>query len=381
MDKRPFAVLGLFDDPQCLMDAIAFLKGKVSGRLEAYTPYPIHGIDKALGLKKSPVAGMVFVMGVIGALAGIGLELWTSAIDYPLMTAGKPFWSWQAFVPIMFEVTVLFATFTAGLGALLLLNRLPYFRHPMLRARSMPLITRDKFALAVEFEGKELDIDGITALLNKTGARSTEVVEAPLLTAPMSADFLLRGLSAIALACLVAGYLTYWGSKLFPVSVPMVHMLDQPRVDAQRESRYFADGFGMRLPVPGTVARGYLPYSIKTQDEAAVLVNPLPMTAAVLARGRQVFDTYCAVCHGPVGNGVSALTAAYGAKPANLTAQTIRDYPDGKIFHVVTAGKNAMPNYAAELDAGDRWSAVHYVRALQRALNARDSDLPKEVRK
>ena len=62
--------------------------------------------------------------------------------------------------------------------------------------------------------------------------------------------------------CLVAGYLTYWGVKLFPVAVPMVHMLDQPRLDPQRESAFFQDGFGMRMPVAGTVARGHMPFTV-----------------------------------------------------------------------------------------------------------------------
>ena len=88
----------------------------------------------------------------------------------------------------------------------------------------------------------------------------------------------------------------------------------------------------------------------------------------------------CSPCHGLLGNGVPSLTPAYGAKPANLTSQTIRDYPDGKIYHVIVSGKNAMPNYAAELTQDERWAAVHYVRALQRALNARDSDIPEETR-
>jgi hypothetical protein len=164
--ERVFSVLGLFDSAQLLVRAIPEVKAKAAGRLEAYSPFPIHGIDKALGLRKSPIAGMVLVMGIVGALAGLGFELWTSGVDYPLMTMGKPYFSWEAFIPIMFEIMVLFACFTAGLGMLLLLNRLPFFRHPMLRSASMPLITRNKFALAVESNGEVLDIASITETLN-----------------------------------------------------------------------------------------------------------------------------------------------------------------------------------------------------------------------
>src|SRR5512136_2700286 len=98
-DKGAFSILGLFDSAELLMKAIPEVKGKVAGRLEAYTPYPIHGIDKALGLRKSPVGGMVLIMGIIGAISGMAFELWTSGVDYPLTTAGKPHFSWEAFVP------------------------------------------------------------------------------------------------------------------------------------------------------------------------------------------------------------------------------------------------------------------------------------------
>jgi len=155
----------------------------------------------------------------------------------------------------------------------------------------------------------------------------------------------------------------------------MSHMLDQPRLDPQGSSKFFKDGHGMRQPVAGTVARGYLPLGLATQDEAANLLNPLPRTDQVLAVGKQKFTERCAVCHGSLATGVGSLTAAYGAKPANLQSQQIRDYPDGKIYWVIVNGKNAMPSHAADLNVDQRWAVVHYVRALQRAQNAHDDDV------
>ena len=104
-------------------------------------------------------------------------------------------------------------------------------------------------------------------------------------------------------------------------------------------------------------------------------MNPLPRTSSVLNQGRQAFNNYCSVCHGILGNGTPTLTAAYGAKPANLVANKIIEYPDGKLYHVIMTGKNAMPSYAADLSEDERWSAVHYVRVLQRSMNARDDDI------
>jgi cytochrome c5 len=374
-ETKVFSVLGLFDSAPLLLQAIPEVKAKVTARLEAYSPFPIHGIDKALGLRKSPVTGMVLIMGIIGAMSGIGLQLWTSGVDYPQMTAGKPYFSWEAFIPIMFEMMVLFACFTAGLGMLLLLNRLPFFRHPMLRSNSIAYITRDKFALAAESNGEPLDVDAIASALQQAGAVSVEVIEAPESVPPVSPKFLLAVLLVTGISSAIAGYATYWAIKLFPVSVPMAHMLDQPRLGPQRLSAFFKDGFGMRMPVPGTVARGSLPYSIGSEEAAGVLVNPLPRTERVLQQGRQAYRNYCSVCHGILGNGAPTLTAAYSAKPANLVSRTLIDLPDGKIYHVIVAGKNAMPAYAGDLNEDERWAAVHYVRVLQRALNARDEDL------
>jgi mono/diheme cytochrome c family protein len=260
---------------------------------------------------------------------------------------------------------------------LLLLNRLPFFRHPMLRSKSMPLITQDKFALAVESSGKAFDVEAATTALRQSNAVSVKVIEQPAPPSLISPRFLMIVLAAVAISSLAAGILTYWAIKLFPVSIPMVHMLDQPRLDPQRASRFFKDGFGMRLPASETVMRGSIPYTIQQQESAKVLVNPIPRTEDVFNQGREAYNIYCSVCHGILGNGAQTLTAAYGARPSNLVSQQMIDLSDGQIYHVLMAGKNAMPSYSADLDEEERWAAVHYVRALQRALNARDEDMPK----
>ena len=374
MSNQAFAVLGLFDSADALMTAIPQVKARKLGRLEAYTPYPIHGMDEALDLRRSPLGGMVLVMGILGAITTLGFEYWMSAVDYPIVTGGKAPWSWEAFVPIMFEVTVLFATFTAGLGMLLLLNKLPFFGHPILASRAIRSITRDRFALAVEAD-PELDAEAAKAALRAAGAHDIELLAAPDRAPFLTSDFILRALGGIAAACLVSGFVMFWAIKLFPVLPPMSHMQDQPRLGAQQGSAFFKDGRGMRMPVQGTVARGYLPLGVATQEEAAALPNPLPRTRAVFALGKAAFTDRCAVCHGALANGAGSLTAAYTAKPANLQAQQFRDYPDGKIYWVIVNGKNAMPSHAADLTEDQRWAVVHHVRALQRAQNAKDEDL------
>ncbi len=373
--SKAYAVLGVFDSPDALMAAIPPVKARSLGKVEAYTPYPIHGIDDVLGLRRSPLGGMVLVMGVLGALVALGAQYWISAIDYPIITGGKPPTSWEAFVPIMFEVTVLFATFTAGLGMLFLLNKLPFFGHPILNAKAITGITRDRYALAIEAPSGDLDVDAARAALVTAGATDLEVLPAPEVSPFLTYRFISRSLIGIAIACTVAGVGLHTLIKVFPTVRPMVDMQDQPRLDAQMPSKFFKDGKGMRVPVTGTVARGHLPLGVKTQDEAAGLTNPLPPSKDVFAMGREAYINRCTPCHGATGNGQNALSAAYGAKPANLQAEQFRNYKDGQIFWVVRQGKNTMPDHAAALSETQSWAVVHYVRALQRSQNARPEDL------
>jgi mono/diheme cytochrome c family protein len=372
---KAYAVLGIFDTPNALMQAIPRARAAGLGTVEAYTPYPIHGIDEALGLRRSPLGGMVLVMGVLGALTALGFQYWISAIDYPIITGGKSAGSWEAFIPIMFEVTVLFATFTAGLGMLFLLNKLPFFGHPVLSSKAISGITRDRYALALEAEDESFDSTAAAQVMRDAGAVEVEILPAPDRSPFLTSDFVLRALGGIFAACVVSGLAIFFLTKWFPLLAPMKHMQDQPRLNAQKGSTFFKDGHGMQLPVAGTVARGYLPTATSTQDAAATLVNPLPRTKEVFATGRRAYANRCEVCHGAIGNGVGSLTAAYGGKAANLQAQQFRDYPDGKIYWVLVNGKNNMPSHAPYLTVDERWAVVHYVRALQRAQNAKDEDL------
>jgi mono/diheme cytochrome c family protein len=371
-----FAVLGLYTDADKILDAAKQLRQRKLGRLEAYTPYPVHGLDRALGLPPSKLGAWVMGMGLAGAALALLFEGWTSAIDYPLVTGGKALFSWQAFVPVMFEVTVLFATFTAGLVMLFALNKLPFFGHPVLHAKAIKDITRDKLALSIESDSAAFDTEAAKQALLAEGAESVEVVPIPAWDHPLSLVGLLRTIAAIAAACVVAGGGIYAAIKVVPIVPPMFRMHDQPKLNAFRESSFFADGRGMRPAVAGTVARGHLPPAFATPEEAgALLANPLPLTKPVAERGRKVFNDHCAVCHGQVGNGIALLSRAYGAKPGNLLSNEMVGRPDGYIYGVLVRGKNAMPSYAPDLDESDRWAAVHYVRILQRSQNAKDEDL------
>lgn len=362
--SRPWGACGLFDSPESLLEAARRLRGR--GPLEAYAPHEVHGLHEALGRKEPPLAAMVLGMAALGAAAGFMLAWWTTAIGYPLKVGGKPEGAWVPLLPVVFEVTVLFAAGTAALGMLFVLSGLPAFGHPMLATRAMAAITRDRYALSLEG-----DPGTCAQALREAGAGEVEPVHLPC-HPPRP----LRTLAAAGTGAALAGLLAFILAKAYPGLRPMVRMERQPRVGAQAPSRFFADGRAMRLPVAGTVARGHMPSGATTEAEAERQMNPLAPTSAVLAEGRAAFTERCAVCHGALGDGGGSLGRAYGAAPADLHTDRLRSVPDGHLWWVIRKGRNAMPGQETDLEGTRAWALVHYVRALQRARHAQDPDLP-----
>ena len=157
---------------------------------------------------------------------------------------------------------------------------------------------------------------------------------------------------------------------------PFNWMMEQEKIIVQDNESMFTDEFAMRLPVPGTIARGALPYKyIGQPDSAGVnLKNPLLPTLNNLEFGKFKYNVYCSPCHGNFGEGDSRLKGQF-PNPPSLHSEKARTWTDGRIYHVITEGQNVMPAYTSQLDPEERWAIVHYVRALQRSLNAKESDL------
>lgn len=130
-----------------------------------------------------------------------------------------------------------------------------------------------------------------------------------------------------------------------------------------------------RLPVQGTIPRGYVPYRYTSSEEAGkALINPLPPTKSVLARGQYLFNSYCIACHGPMGEGDGYVVPKF-PRPPSLQSDKVRGWPDGSIFHVITRGQTVMPSYASQISVQDRWAIIHYVRALQRSKHPTPEDI------
>ncbi len=148
MDTKSTAVsgvVGFFDDPKMLIEATKRVRDARYQHFDAFTPYPVHGLEAAQGLKRSPLPFVTFGAGLTGFCLAFLLQYWTSAVDWPIIVGGKPYNSWPAFVPIIFELTVLFAGLST-VGAMFLLNGLPNSRRKIFD----PSITRDRFAIVIE---------------------------------------------------------------------------------------------------------------------------------------------------------------------------------------------------------------------------------------
>ncbi len=161
-------------------------------------------------------------------------------------------------------------------------------------------------------------------------------------------------------------------------------MHDQPRYRPLSASNFFADGRASRPLVAGTVPRGQLRadtllYTGRVNGEDAT-VFPFPVTADVMARGRERFDIFCSPCHGRTGRGDGMVVRRGFRPPPTFHSDRLRAVAIGHFFDVMTNGFGAMPSYASQVPARDRWAIAAYVRALQLSEHATLADVPDEGR-
>lgn len=154
-----------FDTATELVDAARSTRDAGYKRTDAFSPFPIHEIDEALGIKRSILPVLVFFGGITGLLAGVSLQVFVHYIDYPLNIGGRPYLSWLSFVPPSFELTILLAGFTAVFG-MLFLNGLPRPYHPVFNVPRFSLATREKFFLLIEAADEKYNYDETKAFLD-----------------------------------------------------------------------------------------------------------------------------------------------------------------------------------------------------------------------
>lgn len=174
--EKVYGVLAEFGSPQQLLDAAARVRDAGYKRFDCHSPFPIHGMDDAMGVKRSPVGYIAGICGAIGGILGYGIQYWTSVVEYPIVIAGKPFNSYQAFVPVTFGLTVLFAAVGAVLS-MLILNRLPQWFHGVFYSDRFAKVTDDGFFISIESDDKQFAEQQTRQFLESIGGRSVEVLK------------------------------------------------------------------------------------------------------------------------------------------------------------------------------------------------------------
>lgn len=171
----PALMLARFEDPGSLLKAAAAMQKEGYTKYDAHSPFPIHGMDQAMGMGRSPIGYIVGVMGTLGLIGALTLQWWTSAVDYPLVISGKPFFSYQAFVPVTFALTVLLSAFGAFFG-MLGINQLPQLYHTIFHSKTFERVSTDGFFISIDTRDPKYSEATSRNLLESIGGKDIEVV-------------------------------------------------------------------------------------------------------------------------------------------------------------------------------------------------------------
>ena len=174
-ESKLYGVVGCFSDGPELVDAARAVREAGYTKLDACTPFPVHGIDEAMAIPRSPIGYIVFPIGLLGTISALLLIWYTGAISYPLVIGGKPLFAVEFSIPVTFELTVLFAAFAAVLG-MFALNGLPRLHHPIFNYRQSAKASDDGFLLVIEAQDPRFDAEKSSKLLESLGATDVEVV-------------------------------------------------------------------------------------------------------------------------------------------------------------------------------------------------------------
>ena len=176
MKKDIYGLLAEFDTPTELVDAANKVREAGYKNTDAFTPFPLHEIDQALGVKRTILPFVVLGGGVVGLLTGIGLQYFVHVLEWPIIVGGRPHFSLPSFIPAAYELTILFAAFVAVFG-MLFLNGLPAPYHPVFNVPRFALATREKFFLIIEAKDPKYDYQETKSFMQTLNAQEVFDVE------------------------------------------------------------------------------------------------------------------------------------------------------------------------------------------------------------
>lgn len=357
-NSKLVGLLAQFDDPSSLIAACNSAREAGYEKMDAYSPFPVHGIDPAIGIKRSILPFIVLVVGIGAAFVGIGLQYFANSSNldavspfpgYPFAIGGKPIFSAPANIPVTFEIIVLSSAFATFLG-MWFLNKLPMFSNPLHRISRFKRATNDKFFLMIEEADPKFAYATTEGQLNEWGAVAIEECRQDLTDTKLPRWLAMTGVF-VAILLLLPPVMIF-RAKGMTSRVPRLHF--NPDMDWQIKFKpqtlgpitddggfLFADSRSMRQPVEGsipfngmqtdtemyqgvksdwtpqvtvTTSTGSARASLAVSQEPAAATEDLNMYVTdfpdgievdgdLLKRGQQRFNIYCATCHGHDGNG------------------------------------------------------------------------------
>jgi hypothetical protein len=172
---QTLGVLARFEGASDLAKAAEKVREAGYRKFDCHSPFPIHGMDKAMGIRRSMLGWIVGLAATVGASFALWLQWWTSSVDYKLVISGKPFFSYQAYVPITFGLGVLFSA-AAALFAMLALNGLPRWNHPVFESKVFSRFSTDGFFISIEASDPKFDAARTREFLASIGGQDVEVL-------------------------------------------------------------------------------------------------------------------------------------------------------------------------------------------------------------
>jgi len=165
-----YGLLAEFDSAEELLDAARKTTRAGYTHADAFSPFPIHGLAEALNFTDRRISLFVLLGGIAGALIGYGLQYWSMVLEYPMNVGGRPHHAWVSFIPPAFELTILFAAFTAGIS-MVALNGLPRPYHPVFNAERFSLASQDTFFLVIEASDPRFRLEDTRSFLSSLHPR------------------------------------------------------------------------------------------------------------------------------------------------------------------------------------------------------------------
>ena len=317
-----------FENEHDLLHAAEKVRDAGYTKTDAFTPFPVHGIDHALGIKPTILPFIVLCAGLTGLCTALLMQWWMNGVDYKYIISGKPFGITPASIPVSFELTILFSAFTSVLG-MLALNGLPRFSNPVFTNAKFDRATNDRFFLYVDATDKYYNRESVKELLSSVHANSLDEVTEDSTPSELP-RWILLGALLIMLAGLIPAAIVLNMRASFS-DLPRWHVffdMDfQPKKKPQQTTTIFKDGRTMRPQVPGTISRGQLdqqdpfylgydPMKISSIDaDKQIYVSTVDSVANASALNSALSGTVQPPAGTPAAGTPAAGTSAAGAPP------------------------------------------------------------------